>query len=55
MKYSNIRYEASEPLMKQEADMKSYFEKAKSSLDFTKNIFSNGSNMEILSLKQVVE
>jgi hemerythrin-like domain-containing protein len=47
--------EANEPLMKQQADVKDYLEKAKSSLDFAKNIISNGSNEEILSLKHQVE
>ncbi|CAB4038445.1 partial [Paramuricea clavata] len=47
--------EASKPLMKQQADMKAYFQKAKSSLDFAKNIISNGSDEEILLLKNEVE
>ena len=41
--------------MKQQADVKDYLEKAKSSLDFAKNIISNGSDEEILSLKHQVE
>ena len=47
--------EANKPLMKQQADVKDYLEKAKSSLDFAKNIISNGSDEEILSLKHQVE
>ena len=46
---------ANKPLMKQQTDMKDYLEKAKSSLDFTKNIITNGSDEEIISFKQKVE
>ena len=51
MKYND----ANECLMKQQADVKAYLEKAKSSLDFSKNIICNGSDEEILSLKHEVE
>jgi hemerythrin-like domain-containing protein len=47
--------QANKPLMKQQADVKDYLEKAKSSLDFAKNIISNGSVDEIISLKHEVE
>ena len=50
MKYE----EANEPLMQQRTDLKDYLEKAKSSLHFAKNIFSNGCDEDILSFKQVV-
>jgi hemerythrin-like domain-containing protein len=52
----DVKYkEASEPLVKQQADVKAYLEKAKSSLDFSKNIISKGSDEEIISLKHEVE
>ena len=51
MKYN----EANKPLIKQQADIEYYLERAKSSLDFTKNIISNGTDEEILSLKHEVE
>ena len=41
--------------MKQQADVKDYLGKAKISLDFAKNIISNGTDEEILSLKQEIE
>ena len=41
--------------MRQQTDVKDYFKKAKSSLDFAENIISNGTNEEILSLKQEVD
>ena len=47
--------EVNKPLMKQQADMKDYLGKAKSSLDFAKNIISNGTDEEILSLKHEIE
>ena len=47
--------EAHEPLLKQQADVKAYFEKAKSSLDFTNNILSSGSDEVLLALKQEIE
>ena len=47
--------EVNKPLMKQQVDVKDYMEKAKSSLDFAKNIISNGTDKEILSLKCEVE
>ena len=51
MKYN----EANEPLVNQQADVKAYLAKTKSSLDFAKTIISNGSDEEILSLKLQVE
>ncbi|CAB4012265.1 Hypothetical predicted protein [Paramuricea clavata] len=52
MKYN----EASAPLVKHQADVKAYLQaKTKSSLDFVKNIISNGNDEEILSLKHEVE
>ncbi|CAB4039568.1 E3 ubiquitin- ligase TRIM71-like, partial [Paramuricea clavata] len=51
MKYN----EASAPLVKQQADVKDYLAKTKSLLNFTKNIISNGSDEEILSLEHQVE
>ena len=50
MKYN----EANESLIKQQADVKAYLEKTKSSLDSAKHIISNGSDEEILSLKHKV-
>ena len=47
--------EVNDHLRKQQADVKDYLEKAKSSLEFAKNIISNGSDEEILSLKHEVE
>ena len=52
----DVKYnEVDKPLMKQQVDVKDYLEKAKSSLDFAKNIISNGTNDEIISLKHEVE
>jgi hypothetical protein len=51
MKYNEVN----EPLVKQQADVKAYLAKTNSSLDFAKNIISNGSDEEILSLKHEVE
>ena len=52
----DIKYnKANKPLMKQQADVKDYLEKAKSSLYFAKNIILNGTEEEILSLKYEVE
>ncbi|CAB3992414.1 partial [Paramuricea clavata] len=51
MKYK----EANEPLVKQQAVVKAYLAKTNSSLDFARNIISNGSDEEILSLKPEVE
>ena len=51
MKYN----EANQPLLKQQANVKDYLEKAKSSLDFAKNVITNGSDEEIISFKQNVE
>ena len=52
----DIKYnKVNKPLMKQQADMKDYLEKAKSSLDFAKNIISSGTNDEIISLKHEIE
>ena len=51
MKYNEVN----KPLLKQQADIKDYMEKAKSSLDFAKNIISNGTDEEILSLKHEVK
>jgi hypothetical protein len=51
MKYN----EANEPLVKQQADVKAYLAKTKSSLDFAKNFISNGSDEEILSLEHQIE
>ena len=42
-------------LMKQQADVKDYLGKAKSSLDFAKYIISNGIDEEILWLKHEIE
>jgi hypothetical protein len=51
----DVKYnEANESLIKQQADVKTYLEKTKSSLDFAKHIISNGSDEEILSLKHEV-
>ena len=50
-----IYKEANEALMRQQANVKDYREKAKSSLDFAKNIISSGSDEEILSFIQEVE
>ncbi|CAB3987392.1 partial [Paramuricea clavata] len=47
--------EANEPLLKQQADVKAFLEKTKSSLDFAENIITNGSDEEIISLKYEVE
>ena len=47
--------EVNKPLLKQQADVKDYLGKAKSSLDFAKNIISNGTDEEILSLKHEIE
>lgn len=47
--------EANKPLMKQHADVKDYLEKAKSLLDFSRNIISKGTDKEILSLRHEVE
>ena len=52
----DVKYnEVNQPLMKQQADVKDYLGKAKSSLDFAKNIISNGTDEEILSLKHEME
>ena len=51
MKYN----EANQPLLKQQANVKDYLEKAKSSLDFAKNVITNGTDEEIISFKQKVE
>ena len=52
----DIKYnKVNKPLMKQQADMKDYLEKAKSSLDFAKNIISSRTNDEIISLKHEIE
>jgi hypothetical protein len=51
MKYN----EANEPLVNQQADVKAYLAKTKSSLDFARTIISNGNDEEILSLKLQVE
>ena len=52
----DVKYnEVNKPLMKQQADVKDYLGKAKSSLDFAKNIISNGTDEEILSLKHEIE
>jgi tripartite motif-containing protein 56 len=52
----DIKYnEANEPLVKQQADVKAYLQIAKSSLDFSKYVISNGRDEEILSLKHEVE
>ncbi|XP_028392267.1 E3 ubiquitin-protein ligase TRIM33-like isoform X2 [Dendronephthya gigantea] len=47
--------EANEPLLKQQANVKAYFQKAKSSLDFTSNILSSGSDEVLLALKHEIE
>ncbi|XP_028391919.1 uncharacterized protein LOC114516591 [Dendronephthya gigantea] len=47
--------EANEHLLKQQANVKAYFEKAKSSLDFTSNILSSGSDEVLLALKHEIE
>ncbi|XP_028416258.1 E3 ubiquitin-protein ligase TRIM33-like [Dendronephthya gigantea] len=44
-----------ELLLKQQANVKAYFQKAKSSLDFTSNILSSGSDEVLLSLKHEIE
>ena len=52
----DVKYnEVNKPLMKQQADVKDYLGKAKNSLDFAKNIISNGTDEEILSLKHEIE
>ena len=51
MKYN----EANMPLLRQQADVKDYLEKTKSSLCFAKNIISSGTDEEILSLRHEVE
>ncbi|XP_028416261.1 E3 ubiquitin-protein ligase TRIM33-like [Dendronephthya gigantea] len=51
MKYREV----SKPLLKQQTNVKAYFEKAKSSLDFTSNILSSGSDEVLLSLKHEIE
>ena len=52
----DVKYnEVNKPLMKQQADVKNYLGKVKSSLDFAKNIISNGTDEEILSLKHEIE
>ncbi|XP_028392187.1 uncharacterized protein LOC114516805 [Dendronephthya gigantea] len=51
-----IKYrEANTLLSKQQADVKEYFEKAKSSLDFTRNILSSGNAEVLLALKDELE
>ena len=52
----DLKYnEANEPLVKQQANVKAYLAKTKSSLDFAKNFISNGSDEEILSLEHQIE
>ena len=51
----DIKYTEPKSQMKQQAGVKDYLEKAKSSLDFVKNIISNGTDEEILSLKHEIE
>ena len=51
MKYKEVR----NPLMKQQAEVKDHLKKAKSSLDFAKDIILNRADAEILSLKHVLE
>ena len=51
MKYNEVN----KSLIKQQADVKDYLERAKSSLHFAQNIISNGSDEEILFLKHEIE
>ncbi|XP_028391845.1 E3 ubiquitin-protein ligase TRIM33-like isoform X2 [Dendronephthya gigantea] len=46
---------ANEPLLKQQANVKAYFQKAKSSLYFTRSILSSGSDEVLLALKHEIE
>ncbi|XP_028391976.1 E3 ubiquitin-protein ligase TRIM33-like isoform X2 [Dendronephthya gigantea] len=54
-KVDMIFAEANEALLKQQADVKAYFEKAKSSLAFARNILTSGNDEEMLALKQEIE
>ena len=47
--------EINEPLAKQQADAKVFFEKTKSSLDFARNLIVSGSDEEIVALKQEIQ
>ncbi|XP_028411742.1 E3 ubiquitin-protein ligase TRIM33-like, partial [Dendronephthya gigantea] len=47
--------ESKEPLLKQQADVKAYFEKAKRSQEFAKNVLASGSDEVLLGLKHEIE